>query len=82
MRTGNNDKQVAAGTDAAAGNLSQQNCPPCTRPGPDVPVAAIGTLPLLAILLAAAGGIGTAILLGSSNETTTTGGTVVVSTIR
>jgi len=82
MRTGNNDKQVAAGTDAVAGNLSQTGCQPCIRPGPDVPVASIGALPLFAILLAAAGGIGTAILLGSTNETTTTGGTVVVSTIR
>src|SRR5215204_3712264 len=82
MRTGNNDKQVASGTDAVAGNLSQTGCQPCLRPGPDVPVAAIGTLPLLAILLAAAGGVGAAILLGSDNETTTGGGTVVVSTNR
>jgi hypothetical protein len=82
MRTGNNDKQVAAGTDAVAGNLSQTGCQPCLRPGPDVPVASIGALPLLAILLAAAGGVGTAILLGSSSDTTTGGGTVVVSTIR
>jgi len=82
MRTGSNDKQVAAGTDAVAGNLSQTGCQPCVRPGPDVPVAAIGTLPLLAILLAAAGGVGAAILLGSDNETTTGGGTVVVSTNR
>lgn len=82
MRTGNNDKQVAAGTDAVAGSLAQTGCQPCIRPGPDVPVASIGTLPLLAILLAAAGGVGTAIILGGGNETTTTGGTVVVSTIR
>ncbi len=82
MRSGTNDKQVAAGTDAVAGNLSQTGCKPCLRPGPDVPVASIGALPLLAILLAAAGGIGTAILLGSSTDTTTGGGTVVVSTIR
>ncbi|HEY0460507.1 MAG TPA: hypothetical protein VGC97_15330 [Pyrinomonadaceae bacterium] len=82
MRTGSNDKQVAAGTDAVAGNLSQTGCQPCIRPGPDVPVAAIGALPLLAILLAAAGGVGAAILLGSDNETTTGGGTVVVSTNR
>jgi hypothetical protein len=84
MRTGNSDKQVAAGTDATAGNLSQQGCQPCVRPGPGVPTASIGTLPLFALLLAAAGGIGTAIILGSGNETTTTtgGGTVVVSPIR
>jgi len=82
MRTGSNDKQVAAGTDAVAGNLSQTGCKPCLRPGPDVPVASIGALPLLAILLAAAGGIGTAIVFGGDNDTTTGGGTVVVSTIR
>jgi hypothetical protein len=82
MRSGTNDKQVAAGTDAVAGNLSQTGCQPCLRPGPDVPVASIGTLPLLAILLAAAGGVGAAIILGSSTDVTTGGGTVVVSTIR
>jgi hypothetical protein len=83
MRSGNNDKQVAAGTDAVAGNLSQTGCKPCLRPGPGVPVASIGALPLLAILLAAAGGVGAAIILGNSSTTTTTsGGTVVVSTVR
>jgi len=82
MRSGTNDKQVAAGTDAVAGNLSQTGCQPCLRPGPDVPVASIGALPLLAILLAAAGGVGAAIILGSQTDTTTGGGTVVVSTIR
>lgn len=82
MRSGTNDKQVAAGTDAVAGNLSQTGCKPCLRPGPDVPVASIGALPLVAILLAAAGGIGAAIILGGSTDTTTGGGTVVVSTIR
>jgi hypothetical protein len=82
MRSGSTDKQIAAGTDAFAGNLSQQGCRPCVRPGPDAPVAAIGTLPLVAILLAAAAGVGTAIIFGGSNETTTTGGTIVVSTVR
>jgi hypothetical protein len=82
MRTGSNDKQVAAGTDAVAGNLSQTGCQPCFRPGPIVPVAAIGDLPLVAILLAAAGGIGAAIIFGGDNDTTVTGTTFVVSTIR
>lgn len=82
MRTGTSDKQIAAGTDAVVGNLAQTGCQPCVRPGPDVPVASIGALPLLAILLAAAAGVGTAVILGGSNETTTGGGTVVVSAIR
>lgn len=83
MRTGNSDKQVAAGTDAIAGNLSQQGCQPCVRPGPGVPTASVGTLPLVLLLLAAAGGVGTAIILGGNNETTVgPGGTVVVSPIR
>lgn len=82
MRSGVNDKQIAAGTDAVAGNLSQQGCQPCVRPGPDAPVAAIGTFPLIAILLAAAGGVGTAILLGGNNEPEPGGPTIVVSTVR
>lgn len=83
MRTGTNDKQVASGTDAVAGNLSQTGCKPCFRPGPDVPVAAIGTLPLLAILLAAGGGVVTAVIFGTDTHTDTNSGTpVVVSSIR
>lgn len=82
MRSGTNDKQVAAGTDAVSGNLSQIGCKPCLRPGPGVPVASIGALPLLAILLAAAVGVGTAIILGNSTTPTTGGGVIVVSTIR
>lgn len=82
MREGTSDRQVAAGTDAVAGDLSQAGCQPCLRPGPDVPVASIGALPLVAILLAAAGGIGTAVLLGTDNDTPIGGGVVVVSTIR
>ncbi|MBK7705161.1 MAG: FecR domain-containing protein [Acidobacteria bacterium] len=82
LRGGSNDRQVAAGTDAVEGNLSQQGCQPCVRPGPGVPTASIGALPLIAILLAAAGGVGTAIILGGGSDTTTGGGTTVVSTVR
>jgi hypothetical protein len=82
LRSGSNDRQVAAGTDAVEGNLSQQGCQPCVRPGPGVPTASIGALPLVAILLAAAGGIGTAIILGGGSDTTTGGGTTVVSSVR
>lgn len=82
MRSGSNDKQIAAGTDAVAGNLSQTGCQPCLRPNSAPPVATLGlgALPIVAILLAAAGAVGAAVLLGSNNETTTTGGgTIVVS---
>lgn len=82
LREGTSDRQVAAGTDAVAGDLSQAGCQPCTRPGPDVKVASIGIAPLVAILLAAAGGIGTAVILGQSSDTSTGGGVVVTSTVR
>ncbi|HEX8247044.1 MAG TPA: hypothetical protein VF599_02580 [Pyrinomonadaceae bacterium] len=85
MRTGTNDKQVAAGTDAVAGNLSQTGCKPCLRPGTviPVPVASIGAGALAAILLAVAGTVGAGILLGSGgSDTTTGGGTIVVSPTR
>ncbi len=65
MRTGNNDKQVAAGTDAVAGNLTQTGCKPCMKPNPNpgvFPVAGGGWLAPL--LIAAAGGVAAAILLG------------------
>jgi hypothetical protein len=85
MRSGNNDKQVAAGTDATAGNLSQTGCQPCLRPNSAPPVATLGlgVLPIALIILAAAGAVGTAIIIGNNNETTITPGTpVVVSTTR
>ncbi len=85
MRSGNNDKQVAAGTDATAGNLSQTGCQPCLRPNSAPPVATLGLggLPIALILLAIGGAVGTAILIGSNNETVTTPGTpIVVSTTR
>lgn len=82
LRNGANDRQVAAGTDAVEGNLSQQGCQPCVRPGPGVPTASIGTLPLVAILLAAAGGVGAAIILGGTSGDQGGGGTTVVSTVR
>lgn len=76
MRSGNNDKQVAAGTDATVGNLSQTGCQPCLRPGSAPPVATLGlgALPIAAILLAIAGGVITAIVIGSNNPTTLTPG--------
>jgi len=65
MREGTSDKQVAAGTTATAGNLSQTGCQPCLRPNSAPPVAVAGW-PWL--ILAAAGVAGVAILLGGNNE--------------
>ena len=65
MREGSSDKQVAAGTTATAGNLSQTGCKPCLRPDSAPPVRVAGW-PWL--ILAAAGVAGVAILLGGNNE--------------
>jgi hypothetical protein len=80
MRSGNNDKQVAAGTDATAGNISQTGCQPCLRPNSAPPVATLGlgALPILAVLLAAGGAAVAAILIGGNNPTTTEDTPVIV----
>lgn len=78
LRVGTNDKQVAAGTDATAGNLTQQGCKPCfkTNPNPGVfPVASSGWL--VPLMIAAAGG-GVAAFLLADNEPGNIGGSVVV----
>ncbi len=84
MRNGSTDKQVAAGTDATYGNPSQTGCKPCLRPGSAAPVATagLGAGAIAAILLAAAGAVGTAIYLGSENETEVGGGAIIVSPSR
>jgi len=79
LRTGNTDKQVAAGTDAVAGNPSQTGCQPCARPNSAPPVAVAG--PWWLILLAGAAA-GTAIILGGDTKTEQDGGVVVVSPVR
>ena len=75
MRVGSNDKQVAAGTTAVAGNLSQPGCKPCLRPG-SAPETAVVGLPWLILL--AAGVAGVAIWLGTGHGNTHTGGGVIV----
>lgn len=84
LRSGNSDKQVAAGTSATAGNLSQTGCKPCLRPnsGPTTPVLGIGIGALAAILIGAGAGIGAAILLGGQTDVTIGGGTTIVSPVR
>lgn len=85
MRQGNASKQVAAGTDASAGNINQQGCKPCFKPNPNpgvFPIAGSGWLAPL--LIAAAGGPAAAIFLAKNGleDTTIGGNTNVVSGIR
>jgi hypothetical protein len=79
MREGTTDKQVAAGSSAYAGNLTQTGCKPCLRPGSS-PGPAFAGWPWL--LLVAAGVAGTAIILNQDDDTDIGGGTVVVSPTR
>lgn len=72
MRTGTNDKQVAAGTDAVAGNLSQAGCKPCMRPVSNPAAFPVGGSWLW--LLAAAGGAATAIFIGLNEDPDPIGG--------
>lgn len=79
MREGSSDKQIAAGTNATAGNLSQTGCKPCLRPDSAPPVRVAGW-PWLILL--AAGVAGAAILLGGSNNTDPDGGVIIISPSR
>jgi hypothetical protein len=85
MREGTSDKQVAAGTTATAGNMSQAGCKPCMRPGTGqaVPIAGIGSGAIALLLLGLGGAATAAILLGSSgNDVTVGGGGTVISPVR
>ncbi len=84
LRSGNTDKQVAAGTDASYGNASQTGCKPCVRPGTAAPVvtAGLGGGAIAAILAAAAGVVGAALYFGGDNETEVGGGAIVISPSR
>ena len=75
MRSGSTDKQVAAGTSATAGSLSQKGCVPCLRPN-SIPGPATAGLPWLLLLAAGAAGIG--ILLATQSDDSDTGGGVIV----
>jgi len=76
MREGSSDKQIAAGTSATAGNLSQTGCKPCLRPDSAPPVSFGGPLWLI---LVAAGVAGAAIVLGNQTDTTVGGPILIVS---
>lgn len=86
LRTGGNDKQVAAGTDALAGNLQQTGCKPCFRPGTQVatPTLGLGLGALVGLLLAAGAAVGTAVVIGGSKSDVNSGGgnTVIISPSR
>jgi len=75
MREGSSDKQVAAGTTAVAGNLTQTGCAPCMRPGSNPAPHFHGPLWLL---VAAAAGVGLAIWLGGREDNNNGGGSVIV----
>jgi hypothetical protein len=86
LRSGNTDKQVAAGTDATYGNPSQTGCKPCLRPGSAAPVvtAGLGAGAIAALLIAAGGAVAAAVLLGGGDSGTTElgGGGIVISPSR
>ena len=84
MRSGNSDRQVAAGADSIAGNLEQTGCQPCKRKGGDegvFPVAGLSSGALAAIILGTLGAAGAAVFLGGTkdNDVTSGGTTVIVS---
>jgi hypothetical protein len=88
MRANGEDKRVAAGTDAMAGNLSQTGCKPCIRPNPNgsasLPTLGLGSGALLGLLLAAGAAVGAAVFLAQRGEgdVTNQGGVIVVSPTR
>jgi len=86
LRSGNTNKQVAAGTDATYGNPSQTGCKPCLRPGTAAPIATagLGVGAIAALLLAAGGAVAAAVLLGGgdSGATELGGGGIIISPSR
>lgn len=78
LREGTNDRQVAAGTSATAGNLAQTGCEPCLRPDSAPKVRFAGWPWLLLIPI----GVGAVLLLGKKGDTSSGGGTIVISPVR
>lgn len=69
LRTGGNDKQVAAGTDAMAGSIQQTGCKPCVRPGSvtPTPTLGLGLGTIAGLLLAIGAAVGVGVVLGKSD---------------
>lgn len=76
MREAANSKQVAAGSTATAGNLTQAGCKPCLRPD-SAPQTSIAGSPLLLLLAAGAAGLGIYLALRDDDSDLGGGGTVV-----
>jgi len=74
MREGASDRQIAAGTSATAGNLTQTGCQPCLRPNSAPPIIVGGPWVWLAVL----GAAGAAVFLGLRNKDREIGGDVIV----
>jgi len=74
LREGTSDKQVAAGTSATAGNLSQTGCKPCLRPN-SAPAVKVGGM---WVWLAVIGVTGVAIFYGLKHRDPDDGGDVIV----
>ncbi len=83
LRSSSSVKQVAAGANAASGNISQTGCKPCMRPVCDscLPVAGLGGGAIAAILAAAGAAAFAAIWLSRENDINTDGGVTIVSPI-
>lgn len=82
MRANNQDKQVAAGTEAVAGSLQQTGCRPCFRPDPNAEVRTARFLPLPVLLpLLIGAGVATAIAantVGNDGNTVDIGNTGII----
>lgn len=79
MRINGQDKQIAAGTEAVAGSLSQTGCRPCFRPDPnaELPTARFLPLPVLLPLLLGAG-VATAFIANNRGNAVDIGNTGII----
>lgn len=79
LRAEGQDRQIAAGTEAVAGNLQQSGCRPCLRPDPNQPFPSLGGgfLPVLLPILVGVG-VGTALLVQNQGTSVETGGGGIV----